>query len=227
VLVINICRIRFFDNLGSVLSKFKISSINLILLVSLFITVLNNQAFFSKVSSRLELFSFQGATYVLSIYAIVFFIVVLLHFIFGTKFLLKPLLVLLLIVSAGLSYFTQELGVIFDDDMVRNLFETIKDNNQQEATELLSFPLIRHVFIYGVLPAILVLFSTVTYRPFFKELLSRSIHALGLVAIIIALLLINFKYTSFFSRENRDLRYYLTPLYALGSVRSFAQKQKK
>ncbi|MEE9444882.1 MAG: phosphoethanolamine transferase domain-containing protein, partial [Cocleimonas sp.] len=129
--------------------KIKITSIKLILLVSLFITVANNQTFFAKATDRLDLFSFQGAVYVLSIYTIVFIALVFIHLIFGTKFLLKPLMIFLLIVSAGFSYFTQELGVVFDDDMIRNLFETIKDNNQQEATELLSFPLIKHVIIYG------------------------------------------------------------------------------
>ena len=136
-------------------------------------------------------------------------------------------MIFLLIVSAGFSYFTQELGVVFDDDMIRNLFETIKDNNQQEATELLSFPLIKHVIIYGLIPAALVILSTLTYKPFFKELLSRFIYALSFTAIIVALMMMNFKFTSFFSRENRDLRLYLTPVYALDSVRSFTQKQLK
>ncbi len=227
MLAINICRIRFFDCLGLVLIKIKITSIKLILLVSLFITVANNQTFFAKATDRLDLFSFQGAVYVLSIYTIVFIALVFIHLIFGTKFLLKPLMIFLLIVSAGFSYFTQELGVVFDDDMIRNLFETIKDNNQQEATELLSFPLIKHVIIYGLIPAVVVMLSTITYRPFFKELFKRFAYALGLVAIIVALVMMNFKYTSFFSRENRDLRLYLTPVYALDSVRSFTQKQLK
>jgi lipid A ethanolaminephosphotransferase len=187
----------------------------------------NNQAFFSTLADRLDLTTAQGAGYALTIYAVIITIIALFLFIAGQKFLLKPLAIFLLLLAAVLSYFTQELGVIFNVDMVRNTVETIKDNNQQEATELLSFPLIKHVFLYGVLPVLVVLWVKVSYKALFKEQLTRVGYVLGLVAIVTSLIMLNFKYTTFFSRENRDLRVYITPLYAIDSVKGFVRSERK
>ncbi len=209
------------------LFRLKISSGQFILLVSVFITLLNNQVFFSRLSERLDLTTFQGGGYALTIYVVIMMVIALLLFVVGQKFLLKSLVIILLLFSATLSYFTQEIGVIFDIDMVRNTVETIKDNNQQEATELLSYPLIKHIFFYGVLPSLFVLWVNISYKKIFKELLTRVMYILGLGAIVVALIMMNFKYTTYFSRENRDLRVYLTPLYAFDSIKGYVKSEQR
>ncbi len=205
----------------------QITSGKFILLVSLFLALANNQAFFSALAGRLDLTTLQGAGYALTIYAVIIGIIALFLFIAGQKFLLKPLAIFLLLLAAVLSYFTQELGVIFNVDMVRNTVETIKDNNQQEATELLSFPLIKHVFLYGVLPVLLVLWVKISYKTVFKEQLTRLGYVFGLLVIVASLIMLNFKYTTFFSRENRDLRVFITPLYAIDSVKGYVRSERK
>ena len=207
--------------------KLKLSSISLILFVSLFITVIDNQVFFSKISEHLNIFTLQGGGYVFTVYAIIFSILVFIHLIIGQKYFLKVLMSLLLIVSAILAYFGQELGVIFDVDMMRNIVDTVKDNNQHEALELLSLPLIKHVLLYGVLPAAFVLIVNISYKSFAKETLWRVFTAIGLVVFISALLLLNFKSATYFSRENHDLRVYTTPLYAINSVVGFVRLELK
>lgn len=132
---------------------------------------------------------------------------------------------LLLITSAILSYFGQELGVIFDVDMVRNIVENIKDGNQHEAFELLSTPLLKYVFLFGILPAIAVALTKITYKPVFKEIGWRIVSVILLLVMIASLLLANFKFTTYFSRENRDLRVYITPLYAIDSIKGFVRRE--
>jgi lipid A ethanolaminephosphotransferase len=186
--------------------------------------------FFSKLSERLDLTTLQGGGYLLTIYAIIILVIALFLFVFGQKYLLKPLAIILLLLSAVLSYFTYDIGVVFDIDMVRNIVGTIKDNNQQEATELFSFPLFLHVFLYGVLPSVFVFWVSVSYKRVFKELASRILYFLGLGVIVVGLIMINFKYTTYFSRENRDLRVYITPLYAIDSTKGYfkgEQRKKK
>lgn len=203
----------------------RVSSIRLILIVSLFITLVDNQTFFTKISERLDIFSLQGGGYLLTVYAIIFLVLVFIQLVFGFKFLLKPIMVVLLVSSAILSYFSQQLGIIFDVDMVRNIVETIKDNNQHEAFELISPPLIKHVLLYGGIPVLLVLMSKIVYKSFLKEVVWRVITGLVLIAIIGALISLNFKYVTFFSRENRDLRVYITPLYAIDSIKGFVRHE--
>ncbi len=210
-----------------ILFRLTISSAKFILLVSVFIALLNNQVFFSRLSERLDLTTFQGGGYALTIYVVMIMVIALFLYMFGQKFFLKPLAIILLLFSATLSYFTQEIGVIFDIDMVRNTVETIKDNNQQEATELLSFPLIKHIVLYGVLPSFFVLWVNISYKKIFKELLTRVAYILGLAAIVVALIMMNFKYTTYFSRENRDLRVYLTPLYAFDSIKGYVKSEQR
>lgn len=201
--------------------KLKISSIGLILLVSLFITLVDNQVFLAKLSERLDVSSLQGFGYLLTIYGLIFFTLVLIQLFIAQRFFLKPVIFLLLVSSAVLAYFGQELGVIFNVDMVRNIVDNVKDNNKHEAMELISGPLIKHVLLFGVLPFVFVLITRVTYKSFFKEIFWRMLTAIGLVLLVGGLLLANYKYATFFSRENRDLRVYLTPLYAIDSVKNF------
>ena len=207
--------------------KLKITSTTLILLVSFFITLANNQVLFSKAIQRLDVFSLQGGGYVATLFTIIFLALCSFLFIFGQRYLLKPLIIILLLLSATLSYFGQQLGVIFDEDMIRNISETVKDNNQQEATELLSLSLFKHVFIYGIVPSLLVLWANVSYKLFFKENIKRMVYLLVLLAISTSLVMMNFKYTSYFSRENRDLRFHITPLYAIDATWWFFKDERE
>jgi len=207
------------------MNKFKISSVHLILLVSAFIILINNRVFFTEVSKRLDIYSLQGGSYVLTFSLVMMAVLALFFLIVGQKYLLKPLLVLFLMVSAIMSYFTQELGVIFEVDMVRNVVETIKDNNKQEALELLSSPLLWHVFLLGVLPSLFVLFTQIHYKTVVKEILTRIVYGVGVLAVVLALFMLNFKYMSFFSRENRDLRVYVTPVFPALSLYRYTRSE--
>ncbi len=64
-------------------------------------------------------------------------------------FVRKPLLVLLLVVSAACSYFMLHYNVLIDRSMVQNVFET----NQAELNAYLSLPLLLTLLALGVLPA--------------------------------------------------------------------------
>ena len=205
--------------------KIKISSVHLILFVSAFIILINNRVFFSEVSKRLDIYSLQGGSYVLTFSLMMIAVLALFFLIVGQKYLLKALLILFLIVSSIMSYFTQELGVIFEVDMIRNVVETIKDNNKQEALELLSPPLLWHVFLLGLLPSFFVLITNIQYKTASKEILSRIIYSVGVISVVLAMFMLNFKYMSFFSRENRDLRVYVTPVFPVLSLYSYTHNE--
>ena len=197
---------------------FRLSSGQLILVTSLLMIILNNGVFFSLVTQRLDVFSLSGIAYIVTFYALMVGLISALLLIFAHKYFLKASLIIFLILSALISYFNQQLGVLFDVDMIRNIIETIKDNNQQEALELASLPLILHVVIFGLLPALLVIWIPVNYKKPLYELGSRFAYIMLICLVILIMLTINFKYISYFSRENRDLRVWLTPLYPITSL---------
>ncbi len=202
---------------------FTLSSVALILLVAAFIALADNTAFWSSLTQRLNLFDLKGFGFALTFYALITGIVALLLLLFGQKFLLKPLLVLFLIVSALISYFNG-IGVVFDDSMIRNMLETVKDRNTNEATELLSASLLWHLLLYGLLPSALVLAINVRYKKPLRELFTRLAAAVGIIVVIGALVMLNFKYLTYFSRENRDLRLAITPIYPMNSVVKLIKK---
>lgn len=152
-------------------------------------------------------------------------VLALFFLVIGQKYLLKPLLILFLMVSSIMSYFTQELGIIFEVDMVRNVVETIKDNNKQEALELLSPPLLWHVFLLGILPSFFVLLTNIQYKTATKEVLSRILYSFGVITVVLTMFMLNFKYMSFFSRENRDLRVYVTPVFPALSLYRYTRSE--
>jgi len=203
-------------------ARLKLSSSQLSIIVAVFIILVNNQVFFSSVTERLDAFSGAGLGYIVTFYMLMMGILALFFIVAGQKYLLKPLLIIFLIVSCVISYFNQELGSIIDRDMVRNVFETIKDNNQQEALELLSLPLIVHVSLFGILPSIFALWVKVDYKKnIIYELLSRLAYASFIIVLVTVMIVANFKYLTYFSRENKDLRVWVTPLFPVVETKKF------
>jgi len=100
----------------------------------------------------------------------------------------------------------------------------VKDRNTNEAAELLSASLLWHVLLFGLLPSALVLAVNVRYKKPLGEIFTRLAAALGIVLVIGALVMLNFKYLTYFSRENRDLRMTITPLYPITSVAKLIKK---
>ena len=188
-------------------------------LVTMFLTAAYNHSLFSKLNERLAVFSWDGAGFVATLFALMLMLLSVPVLLFVPRFLLKAVLIALVMLSAGLSYFTQNLGVVFDMDMVRNLVETVRDQNQQEARELLSLPLILHLVLWGVLPSIIIaLIPLQAAQKWWKSLGIRLIYTLILISIAVSLFVVNNKYATFFARENGDLKAYITPLFALNST---------
>jgi lipid A ethanolaminephosphotransferase len=140
----------------------------------------------------------------------------------GSK-LLRVVAALLLLVAASCSYFMLEYGVVIDQSMIRNAAET----TALEATPLLSGAFFRHVFLYGVLPAIVVFAMPLQSLRWPTELLVRF----GTVAVAVVLLAttmyVNYAAASFFARENDGLRLQINPAYPLWAAATFEMSADK
>lgn len=186
------------------------------------IILLNNGKLFSLVSDRVDLLSFSGLGCLFTIFLALTGMITLALLLLGYPYVLKPLVIVGLLLSAVLSHFTRELSVVFDVEMIRNVAESIRDLNTQEATELLSVPLAIHVFFFGVLPSAVVLVPRIAYGAIRREILLRALYGAGLAILTAGVFLANFRRLSYLSRENFDARCYATPTYALNSLRKYA-----
>ena len=128
----------------------KLSQIYLVLFVSAFLTITGNFTFFEKtilVYPLSENWPFLG-----SLFLLLFTFLAALLLIFCYKKTIKPILILLLLISAIVSYSTNNYGIVFDHNMITNTFET----DTSEFLDLVSFKSILYFFIFGLLPSIAV-----------------------------------------------------------------------
>ncbi|WMR32196.1 DUF1705 domain-containing protein, partial [Metapseudomonas otitidis] len=90
---------------------------------------------------------------VLSIFS---FVLVLLSF----RWVFKPVLIVLFMVSSGVAYFMGQYGVMIDANMLRNVAET----DIKEVHGLMSLSLLLHILLLGVLPSWLLWKVPVRHR---------------------------------------------------------------
>ena len=140
--------------------------------------------------------------------------------ILGTRHTFKPIVILLLPITAGISYFMWEYGVVIDNNMIQNAVET----NTNEARDLISLKMIAAIVLGGILPAYIIWRTPIAYRPFWQE--ARAKLPWGMGSAVLALVAVGTFFGDFTSvfRENKNLRLTLTPSNYIVAVRDYAKK---
>lgn len=120
----------------------------------------------------------------------------------------------LLIAAALAAHFMRTYAVYLDPDMLRNVLRT----DLREAGELMSWRLARDVLVWGVLPAAL-LWKLPLARVAWQRALPRRLAALGLaLGACVAAVLLVFQDVAALARNQRELRFLVTPVNALYSL---------
>lgn len=197
------------------------------LVVAVYIASVTNFTFWSELFLRIDLLSIQGFSYSFTTFLIIVWLLSVVFFVLGQGYFIKPVLIIFLMLSSVLSYFNQELGVIFDKEMIRNIVENISERNINEAKELLSYSLLLHVFIFGIIPSAFILLVNIKSKSFGRELISRSLLATIILTLVATTFMLNYKYFTYFFRENEDLLVYVTPVYPLVAVKKYIKRRTK
>lgn len=195
-------------------------------LTAIFITFASNQTLLDKLLERADLHSAGGLLTAMAIPSLITTITFALLLMFGLGRFLKPLAVSYLLVASILGFFIDHYGVIFDEGMIRNLVDTVVERNVHEATELVSVPFLLHVLLYGLLPAAAVLVLDVREQKPVRELKERLVAVSIAIALIAATLMASSRLLITFGAENRDLRHYINPLYAIASAEKFFRHER-
>ena len=128
-----------------------------------------------------------------------------------------------LILSSLISYFIDSYGVIISHSMIQNILET----DTHEAFDLLSSSFFSHIFIYGIIPSIIVWFIPLKQQKISAELKTRAIFVLVLLSITASFAYTSLKDIAFISRENRELRFYINPVYPVISAYKYLKSSFK
>ena len=180
----------------------QMGSESLIALASLFFSLFSNAAFWNAAISD------PWAQWRLAVS--LFLIVTALHaFLLGlvvNRWTAKPVLTVLLLITAVATYYMGAYGVYLDADMLRNVLHT----DRKESGELLSTGLLAAV-VLGLLPVAGLWRIRLRMRSWKRALALRSAFLLGTVVVCAAALLISAQGVSSLIRSHREVRYLVTP----------------
>jgi lipid A ethanolaminephosphotransferase len=147
----------------------------------------------------------------------------LLCVVFSSRWTVKPLLALLIVVAAFASYYMQHYGVYMDPTMLRNVLRT----DLHEAGELLGFSLMWHLLLYAVLPLLVLWRVQLVVWSWKRSLLTRLGLVVAALAVLVAALLSVYQPLSSLMRNHKELRYLITPANVLWSVAAVAGADAK
>ncbi|MGE6782708.1 phosphoethanolamine transferase [Ensifer adhaerens] len=179
------------------LRRAEIGSLALSALVSAYLLVVTNKSFWTHTvayfdDSVVALLSFSAALCLLTFAGLTAA---------SVKYVMKPVMIFLIMVSASASYFIDTFGVIIDKDMIGNAAVT----TQAEASHLLTGSLAIHLLLYGVLPSLLVIWFKVRYRRFFANAAVNLAVIIPCLFVSGGLVHANFANIAYVIREHRDL----------------------
>ena len=195
--------------------QFDVTSIKFILFTSIYFSFMLNIKFWQFALDKIEFSNFSMVLFAISL---PFFIFVPLFWFFSLITLPrigKPLIMILLILSAISDYALRNLGVVINSDMIMNVAET----NLREATDLITLHAVFYVLVVGVFPAILVGFTNIKFQSFKKEFKNRFICFLTGLLTVGLIASVSYKEYASLGRNNKNVRYYINTfndIYAIG-----------
>ncbi len=155
--------------------------------------------------------------FALMVLAIFNFVLTLLAF----KWVFKPALTLLLLISAGVAYFMGQYGVLLDKGMLRNIAET----DVAEVRDLLSLKLAVYLLVLGVLPVWLLWKTPINYRPWHRELMSKVLISVTSFAVLGVVALTNYQGLSSLLRNHHELRLMVVPSNFIGAANGYLREE--
>ncbi len=180
----------------------ELSSETLIVLCSVFFSLFSNGAFWhSALVQPLEQWRLA-----LSLLLVVTALHALLLGLVFHRWIGKPLLTLLLLVTAVASYYMTAYGVYLDADMIRNVLHT----DRKESSELLSAGMLIALLL-TLLPVALVWRVRLRRRRWLRALGVRTLFIAGMALLAAGGAMLSFQDLSSLMRNHREVRYLVTP----------------
>ncbi len=194
------------------------SSTELIVIVSLFVALFSNSAFFTSAAKIYDLDA-QNILFLLSAFARITAVFIIMLSVVCHGVFVKPFLIAFLLLSSLIAYFMNQYGAIIDFRMIENVLET----NAAEVRDLISFPLVRYVAILGVLPSLFI-YHVELRRPARRaEGISRlKLAGASIFVMVTVSLAFSAQYASSF-RMQRGLWAQVNPTHAIYSVGKLAR----
>ncbi len=133
---------------------------------------------------------------------------------------IKPVLLFLLIATALGMHFMMSYGVVIDDTMMINVFQT----DPRETRDLLNLRLVVTLFLVAGLPMVWLWFTPVQHALWRKQILRNALILMAGGALLVGSIALSFQGFSSLMRNHKHVRYLLNPLNSLYAISQIATK---
>jgi len=188
------------------LLKKSFTQTQLILIVSVFFVIFDNYTFFHEL---FRTYPFEGKNifYIFSTPILLFIVHVLFFSLLSSRWTLKPLMILVLIVSSSVAYFMDSYHIIVDRGMIHNVMET----DLHEAMGLFNSRQLLYIFFLGLLPSWFIYKVNIAHLSFIGELKSRLKLVGGIILLLVMMAWATGNFYASLFKEHRILRDYTNP----------------
>ncbi|CAD6881914.1 Phosphoethanolamine transferase EptA specific for the 1 phosphate group of core-lipid A [Methylomonas albis] len=178
------------------------------LLVSLFMAVFCNMPLWRKLLEVKGGLSLNIVIFYAPFFIVLIALLVLFFTVFRFKYLFKGTLIFFLLATSLIEYFMLAYDVVIDKTMLQNALET----NPKEALELVNIKMFLYIIVLGIIPSIFIWNRPAQYYSFLRQLAANAKTLLiCAVTIFITSYFFYGDYTSVY-RNNREIRYLITPV---------------
>ncbi|SCK15765.1 phosphoethanolamine transferase [Vogesella sp. LIG4] len=133
----------------------------------------------------------------------------------------RPLLTVLFVLTAAISYFMSQYGVLIDMNMVRNAMQT----DGAEVRDLITVKMVLTVLLLGGLPSLWLWKAPLRFRPVLRELGCRLLALLVSSGVLLGVAMVGYQDFASLFRNNRELRFVITPTNYLQATSSYLQSR--
>jgi lipid A ethanolaminephosphotransferase len=196
---------------------------SVVLLASVFFALFCNRLFLSGMLAGYDMAQpgswLLGASLLLILVAVHFVLVGLV----ATRWTTKPILMLLFVVTAFAVHFMTRYKVYLDTAMLRNVLAT----DVREARDLMNWSLIPQLLLFAGIPIWLLSRIRLQQRTVGRAVLVRGVSLAIALVVAGGAVFANFQDLASLMRNNRELRFLVTPANYLYSLTQVARSQAK
>lgn len=206
------------------LMKQTFRSWELVLIAAIFIVLFDNGAFWSSLFNLSDSIEAVNILFIASVFIAVVAATVILLSLTAFKYLFKLLLILTLLAAALADYYMSEYGILIDKNMVRNMFLT----DRAEVLELfLSSDMLFHLFIFGVVPSVLVVKLKLVDESLINNVIPRLMMIFASLVVVGVVGFLQYKNFVIVYRQNRDMICQINPICPFVSVTKYVYRLNK
>lgn len=213
-------RSQFESSIGSAPSDKSFNPATLLSIICLWLAAVGNGAVWQELHKLGRLQSAKDVWVAICMGLVIWGALVALSALLAWRRSIKPVLVFLLIASALGMHFMMSYGVVIDNTMMINVFQT----DPRETRDLLNLQLFVTLILVAGLPMLWLWFVSVRRLPWEKQLARNTLILIAGVAVSVGAIALSFQGFSSLMRNHKHVRYLLNPLNSLYAIGQIATK---